>query len=84
MNKHSGSDAKSVEGTRRLPAGGGAGTSRYSRNEFRAAWTEPIRGSLCIGVEVVEYNPYRDRADRTARLIGGLIATMVSEEFESH
>ena len=34
--------------------------------------------SLCVGVEVVEYNSHRDRADRTARLIGDLIAAMVS------
>jgi arginase family enzyme len=36
------------------------------------------RDSLCIGAEVVEYNSHRDRADRTVRLIGDLIAAMVS------
>jgi len=35
---------------------------------------------LCTGVEIVEYSPYRDRADRTARLIGDLIAATVSEK----
>jgi arginase len=49
-------------------------------NEFRAAWADLTCGSLCIGVEIVEYNPYRDRADRTARLIGDLIARTVSEK----
>jgi arginase family enzyme len=49
-------------------------------NEFRAAWADLTCGSLCTGLEIVEYNPYRDRADRTARLIGDLIAATVSEK----
>jgi arginase len=47
---------------------------------FLDAWAGLTRASLCVGIEIVEYNPYRDRAGRTARLIADLIAATVREE----
>lgn len=57
------------------PAPGGIRAS-----EFLNAWADLTRSSLCVGVEIVEYNPFRDHAGRTARLISALVAATVREE----
>lgn len=40
---------------------------------FIAPWKELTRGSACVGIEIVEYNPARDRSGRTARLMQDLV-----------
>jgi arginase len=57
------------------PARGGIRPS-----EFLDAWSDLTRSALCIGVEIVEYNPHRDQEGRTAQLLGDLVAAMVGEE----
>ncbi len=57
------------------PAPGGIRPS-----EFLDAWAGLTGSSLCVGFEIVEYNPHRDRAARTARLISTLVAASVREE----
>jgi arginase len=47
---------------------------------FLDAWTNLTRSPLCVGVEIVEYNPHRDQAGRTAKLLGELVAATVGEE----
>jgi arginase len=47
--------------------------------EFLDAWIHLTRSTLCVGVEIVEYNPHRDQAGRTAQLLGELVAAAVSE-----
>jgi arginase len=49
-------------------------------SEFLEAWADLTCSSLCVGAEIVEYNPYRDQAGRTARLIGTLVTATVREE----
>jgi len=48
--------------------------------EFLDAWTDLTDSALCVGVEIVEYNPHRDQAGQTAQLLGDLVAAMASEE----
>jgi arginase len=57
------------------PARGGIRPS-----EFLDAWSDLTRSALCVGVEIVEYNPHRDQAGRTAQLLGELVAATVGEE----
>ena len=38
-----------------------------------APWNALIKDTACIGIEIVEYNPARDRAARTARLMQNLV-----------
>jgi arginase len=57
------------------PEPGGIGAS-----ELLDAWADLTRSSLCVGAEIVEYNPHRDRAGRTARLISTLATATVGEE----
>lgn len=40
---------------------------------FMAPWSALIEGTSCVGIEIVEYNPARDRAVRTARLMQDLV-----------
>jgi arginase len=49
-------------------------------SDFLPAWADLTSGPRCVGIEIVEYNPHRDRSDRTARLMRGLIAAAVGEE----
>lgn len=49
-------------------------------SEFLDAWSDLTRSALCIGVEIVEYNPHRDQSGRTAQLLGKLVAATVGEE----
>jgi arginase len=49
-------------------------------SQFLDAWSDLTRSALCVGVEIVEYNPHRDQAGRTAQLLGELVAAMVGEE----
>lgn len=49
-------------------------------SEFLDAWSNLTRSPLCIGVDIVEYNPHRDQGDRTAQLLGELVAAAFSEE----
>jgi arginase len=49
-------------------------------NEFLEYWTGLTNSAACRGIEIVEYNPYRDRADRTANLMNALVAGLVREE----
>jgi arginase len=51
-------------------------------NQFFDAWIGLTRNGLCIGVEIVEYNPHRDRAGRTAQLLGDLVATIGEERLQ--
>jgi arginase len=49
-------------------------------SDFLPAWADLTSSARCVGIEIVEYNPHRDRADRTARLMSGLVAAAVGEE----
>src|SRR5262249_1212347 len=49
-------------------------------SEFLPAWAHLTSSPRCVGIEIVEYNPHRDRADRTARLMSGPRAPAVREE----
>ena len=51
-------------------------------SEFLPAWADLTSSPRCVGIEIVEYNPHRDRAERTARLMSGLVAAAVGEEAE--
>jgi arginase len=48
--------------------------------DFVDAWTDMTRSALCVGVEIVEYNPHRDKGGRTAQLLGELVAATVGQE----
>jgi arginase len=41
--------------------------------DFLAPWSALIGDAGCVGIEIVEYNPARDRAARTARLMQDLV-----------
>ncbi len=41
--------------------------------EFLGPWRTLIKAPSCVAVEIVEYNPARDRAARTARLMQDLV-----------
>jgi arginase len=47
---------------------------------FRDAWTDLTRNAACRGVEIVEYNPFHDRASRTAQLMATLVSSAVHVE----
>lgn len=49
-------------------------------SDFLPAWADLTSSPRCVGIEIVEYNPHRDRADRTARLMSGLVAAAVGKE----
>jgi arginase len=49
-------------------------------SDFLPPWADLTSSARCVGIEIVEYNPHRDRADRTARLMSGLVAAAVGEE----
>jgi arginase len=42
--------------------------------DFMAPWSALINGPACLGIEIVEYNPARDRGARTARLMQQLVS----------
>lgn len=44
--------------------------------EFLAPWRALINAQACVGIEIVEYNPTRDRAARTARLMRDLASAL--------
>ena len=44
---------------------------------FLAPWSEMTRDPRCVGIEIVEYNPSRDKFRRTERLMCDLIAGSV-------
>lgn len=46
---------------------------------FLHTWGELIRDSHCLGFEVAEYNPRRDKSGRTARLMGKLTSSSLKE-----
>lgn len=48
--------------------------------EFLDSWAKLTCSALCVGVEIVEYNPHRDRAGRTARLLDDLVAAIAGRE----
>lgn len=48
--------------------------------EFADAWIAVTRNRACRGIEIVEYNPFRDDDGRTAQLMTGLVAAAVSNE----
>lgn len=41
--------------------------------DFLAPWSALIKAPACVGIEIVEYNPARDCAARTARLMQDLV-----------
>lgn len=41
--------------------------------DFMAPWSTLIEDPACVGIEIVEYSPARDRAARTARLMQDLV-----------
>jgi len=41
--------------------------------DFLAPWSAVIKAPACVGIEIVEYNPARDCAARTARLMQDLV-----------
>ncbi|MPZ39323.1 MAG: arginase [Rhizobiales bacterium] len=43
-------------------------------SEFLDLWADLTRSPTCRGIELVEYNPFRDRENRTARLMSTLVA----------
>jgi arginase len=45
--------------------------------EFMESWAVLVRDPACIGIEIVEYNPSRDRAQRTAKLLAELVEAFV-------
>jgi arginase len=45
--------------------------------DFLAPWSELIKDPACVGIEIVEYNPARDRDGRTARLMQDLVMAWV-------
>jgi arginase family enzyme len=57
------------------PAPGGIRSS-----EFLDAWAALTHGALCVGAEIVEYNPHRDQTGRTVQLRGELVDAMAGEE----
>jgi arginase len=57
------------------PAPGGICASN-----FLGAWAELTCSPLCIGAEIVEYNPHRDQSGKTAQLISTLAAATVRQE----
>lgn len=48
--------------------------------EFLDLWLDLIASPACRGIEIVEYNPWRDRGERTARLLSTLMTAVVGEE----
>lgn len=48
--------------------------------EFLDAWTVLTRDPACRAIEFVEFNPHRDQAGKTARLLGTLVAASIREE----
>lgn len=44
------------------------------------AWSDLTCNPACRGVEVVEYNPHRDRTSRTAQLMGALVSSAMHAE----
>ncbi len=44
--------------------------------DFVASWAALTRDPACLGVEIVEYNPARDVAGRTARLMQSLVLSL--------
>jgi arginase len=57
------------------PAPGGIHPS-----EFVDEWAVLTRHPHCRGIEIVEYNPLHDKADRTARLMSSLVTAAVAED----
>ena len=51
-----------------------------SAAELLANWGALTSGDHCLGCEIVEYNPYRDPAGRTAHLMRRLITTAFGHE----
>jgi arginase len=49
-------------------------------DRFFGAWADLTRDPACRGVELVEYNPHRDRADRTAQLMSDLASSALHAE----
>jgi arginase len=47
---------------------------------FFDAWSDLTGNPACRGVEVVEYNPHRDHASRTAQLMGSLVSSAIHAE----
>jgi arginase len=45
--------------------------------EFLAPWSRLVRDPRCLAIEIVEFNPSRDRFGRTARLMCDIIAASV-------
>ncbi len=48
--------------------------------EFFDAWSGLTGDPSCRAIEFVEFNPHRDQAGKTARLLGALVAAAVREE----
>lgn len=48
--------------------------------EFMEVWRDLAGDAGCRAVEIVEYNPHRDRADCTAALMTAVVAATVGEE----
>jgi arginase family enzyme len=57
------------------PAPGG-----MSASNFLDVWADLTYSPLCIGAEIVEYNPHRDQSGKTAQLISSLVAPTVRQE----
>jgi arginase len=62
------------------PGVGTAVPDGIDAGRFLNAWKGLTCASACRGIEIVEYNPFRDRADRTAQLLSNLLTEMVVEE----
>ena len=48
--------------------------------EFLDAWSSLTADPACRAIEFVEFNPHRDQAGKTARLLGTLVAAAVRKE----
>ncbi len=62
------------------PGVGTPARSGIRPSEFVDAWSDLTRSALCVGVEIVEYNPHRDQVGRTAQLLRDLVAATVGDE----
>src|SRR5262245_18824930 len=48
--------------------------------EFLDGWSDLAGDPVCRAIEIVEYNPHRDRADKTAQLMSAIVTATVREE----
>jgi arginase len=62
------------------PGVGTAEPDGIRADAMREEWWALARDPMCIGIEIAEFNPARDEAGRTVRLMGDLIASWAERE----